>query len=517
MIDHKKLLEYEAELRRIAEHREKGTEKKIKVLCSNMAKDLQSFLANEYALNADTDDKLTFATMYQKGRYARFLEETVNHIDSYTPEIQREIKSLIEDTYRTAYEGLCESVKGATDSEALRNNLSMVKSVQPEVLNQTVENPISGLTLPERFEKYRTDIIYDIKQEIGVGLSVGEKYSTMARRIRDKCNFGYTKAIRIVRTEAHRVREAGLNDCANEIDEAIKSGTSGLIGVKIWHTMRDERVRPQVRRKTKKGWKSSMGKGANHMVLEGQTVKIGEKFDLGDGVKADTPGKSGVAGHDINCRCFVTHDWLTAEEYAAAVKKQGDKTVDKSAESGIIKERASKPKQPIIDAAIDRVPKVEIEGYSSEQCEIIQNQHKELLKFARDENNGNEVAFVLDRDLKRVSTVKGSDKDISFDGSNFRGDKLLVMHNHPRGSSFSDSDVICFAKFDNIKTFSIAKHSGDIEYITKTSDFNKNLFFIEYNRLFKKTVKGNTDVELDRFIKKLLSKTKAGVIWNGNK
>ena len=101
--------------------------------------------------------------------------------------------------------------------------------------------------------------------------------------------------------------------------------------------MRDERVRPQVRRKTKKGWKSSMGKGANHMVLEGQTVKIGEKFDLGDGVKADTPGKSGVAGHDINCRCFVTHDWLTAEEYAAAVKKQGDKTVDKSAESGIIK------------------------------------------------------------------------------------------------------------------------------------------------------------------------------------
>ena len=336
MIDHKKLLKYEAELRRIAEHRRASAEKEIRRICSDMVKDLQGFLANEYALNADADDKLTFGTLYEKGRYARFVEECVNHIDTYTPELQSEIKRLVEDTYRVTYEGLCESVKNAADADALRDSLSVVKAVQPEVLKQTVENPISGLTLPERLEKHRTDIIYDIKQEIGIGLSVGERYSTMARRIRDKCNFGYTKAIRIVRTEAHRVREAGLNDCANEIDAAIQNGTSGLIGVKIWHTMKDERVRPQVRRKTKKGWKSSMGKGANHMIMEGQTVKIGEKFDLGDGVKADAPGKSGAAGHDINCRCFVTHDWLTPEEYAA-VSKQGNKSVDKSEKSGIIK------------------------------------------------------------------------------------------------------------------------------------------------------------------------------------
>ena len=260
-----------------------------------------------------------------------------------------------------------------------------------------------------------------------------------------------------------------------------------------------------------------MGKGANHMVLEGQTVKIGEKFDLGDGVKADTPGKSGVAGHDINCRCFVTHDWLTAEEYAAAVKKQGDKTVDKSAESGIIKERASKPKQPIIDAAIDRVPKVEIEGYSSEQCEIIQNQHKELLKFARDENNGNEVAFVLNRDLKRTSTIKGTDKDIELDGSVLRGDRLFVMHNHPRGSSFSTGDIHCFANYSNIKTLSIVKHSGKIEYIIKSPNFDVGKFALEYNRLYRKIVKKGQEAEKDKFIKKLLSTTKAGVIWSGNK
>ena len=75
------------------------------------------------------------------------------------------------------------------------------------------------------------------------------------------------------------------------------------------------------------------------MRMEGKIVKTDELFDLGDGVKTTAPGQSGVAGHDINCRCFIEHDWLTAEEYAAAVKKQGDKNVDKSAESGIIKAR----------------------------------------------------------------------------------------------------------------------------------------------------------------------------------
>ena len=44
--------------------------------------------------------------------------------------------------------------------------------------------------------------------------------------------------------------------------------------------MNDERVRPQQRRKTKKGWKTSYSKnGANHMKMEGVTVAVGEQFD----------------------------------------------------------------------------------------------------------------------------------------------------------------------------------------------------------------------------------------------
>lgn len=83
--------------------------------------------------------------------------------------------------------------------------------------------------------------------------------------------------------------------------------------------MKDERVRPQQMRKTKSGWKKSYSRnGANHMKMEGVTVKAGELFDLGDGVKAKAPSQSGVAAHDCNCRCFIEYNLMTPDEFAKA-------------------------------------------------------------------------------------------------------------------------------------------------------------------------------------------------------
>ena len=62
-----------------------------------------------------------------------------------------------------------------------------------------------GLTLKDTLEKHRKDIIYAIKRDIGVGLSNGDRYTTMARRISKNLDGDYKKSIRIVRTEAHRV------------------------------------------------------------------------------------------------------------------------------------------------------------------------------------------------------------------------------------------------------------------------------------------------------------------------
>ena len=83
------------------------------------------------------------------------------------------------------------------------------------------------------------------------------------------------------------------------------------------------------------------------------------------------------------------------------------KKVDKSEKGGIIRENNNtKPITEITDKAIESVPKVNIYGYTDEQCAMIQKQHKELLEYARDNNSGNEVAFVFDGDLQNRKELK---------------------------------------------------------------------------------------------------------------
>ena len=312
----KKDLEYYlSQARRIAAHREEGAEKEIRKLYKAMLKDLQSFVSEVYVKHSQ-GDKLTFAMLQQAGYDARFLEEIERRINVATPKAAKELRALVEETYKIAYEGMVDGVSqmGVNGLDAA---FAGAIAITPEQIKAAVQNPVSGLTLKDTLEKNRREIIYSIKQTVGVGLMNGDRYSTMARRIAKQVDGDYAKAIRIARTETHRVREAGNHDASVEVDKALQGGTTGMRMTKTWKTMKDERVRPQRRRRGKKGWSTKMGKGANHMILRDQIVLEGEDFDLKDGNKAPVPGSSGVAGHDINCRCYASYEMMTDEEFFA--------------------------------------------------------------------------------------------------------------------------------------------------------------------------------------------------------
>lgn len=188
--------------------------------------------------------------------------------------------------------------------------------------------------------------------------------------------------------------------------------------------------------------------------------------------------------------------------------------VDKSGGSGIIiKERSKKPITEITDKAIESVPKIKIDGYTDEQCELIQQHHKELLKYSRDNNDNKEVAFVMDSSMSSRKEFIGSDDKLDF-GSELYGKDLFVMHNHPRNSSYSITDLIFFRNSTNVKTLTIITNSGGVEFITKTSEFDGNKYKLEYDRLYKKIVLTGTESEKDKFVRTFLRKTKSGVIWN---
>lgn len=345
---------YLAQARRIAEHREAGAEKEIRKLYKAMLKGLQTFISEIYVRYAD-EDKLTFAMLQKAGYDARFLEEVERRLNISTPKAAQALRDLVEDTYAAAWNGMYEGVAKAATTD-LAAEFEGYNAITPEQIRRAVENPVYGLTLKDTLEKNRKEIIYGIKQAVGIGLMNGDRYTTMARRIAEQVDGDYTKAIRIARTEAHRTREAGNADAAVEVDKELQNTKTGLRMTKTWRTMKDERVRPQRRRKGKGGWSTKMGKGPNHMILDGQTVLADEEFDLQDGHTAMAPGQSGVAGHDINCRCFVSYQMMTDAEYFAKTGKHfpGYQGLANSGESGTIKPKISKECEAIAEKLKNR-------------------------------------------------------------------------------------------------------------------------------------------------------------------
>lgn len=282
------LTKYLNELRKIEKHRDKKTEKEIRKLYQQMLKEVRSFLGETYAKYAK-DDKLTYELLSKQKQYAYFLNQVEQSVSGLSTKVRNEIRSAVEESYAHAYDYMVEAVLKADNIEELRELLEGLHGVPAETIKRAVENPIAGLTLNDTLEKSRATVIYNIKKQIGIGLTNGDRYSTMAKRIKTTLQDDYKKAIVIARTETHRVREAGNHDAAKDVNDTLKAGNATVELVKTWKTMKDERVR------------------STHSDMEGVTIPVDDEFELPSGATTLAPSQSGVASEDINCRCYLSY------------------------------------------------------------------------------------------------------------------------------------------------------------------------------------------------------------------
>lgn len=193
---------------------------------------------------------------------------------------------------------------------------------------------------------------------------------------------------------------------------------------------------------------------------------------------------------------------------------KGGKALTSGNSGGIIKENASSAISKITDSAIENVPKVEITGFTEEQNTVIQAQHKELLKYARVNNENKEVAFVFRKDLTDRAIFVGEDDEIEFGNKlNGKGTDLFVMHNHPRNKGYSDKDIRFFITNDDVKSFSIVKNNGEVEIITKTNGWDVEKVKSIYFRAIKKYIKSGTEDEIDSAVQYILKKNGGMIEW----
>lgn len=233
---------------------------------------------------------LTRADMAKYDRLTKFLDSLTVHVNRMSKKAQDSVEEYLRESYEYSYYWMAYAV----ETTALVT--VGYAALAPEIINAALNNPVRGLTLHETLEKNRRDIIYSIRNTTARGLTNGMTYKQMTVEISKVINNDAEKAVRIARTEGHRVTHQA------EMDSMIRAKQKGVISTKTWKHSKDERVRR--RRK---------GTRADHWILGGKEVEVDEMFDLKDGRQGMGPGNTGYADHDINCRCFLVYDVKAVE------------------------------------------------------------------------------------------------------------------------------------------------------------------------------------------------------------
>lgn len=407
--------EYLIEARRIAEHRTEAAEQGIRRTYKKVLKELQHFLADAYIKYAE-NDTLTFEILQRQNEYANFMETIQKNIDGILHSVHKEIRRVIEQTYSNAYLGMIKAVKQANTASELHINLKGIEACRPEVVKRAVENPISGLTLKDRLEKNRINVIYEIKQQIGVGLVNGDRYTTMAERVSKSLDEDYKKSVRIVRTETHRVEEAGNLDASLNMEEELNA--AGMCTSKTWITMKDVRVR-----KNRK---------ADHKNMNGKSIPVYEEFDLGRGIKAMSPGNSGDAANDIHCRCFLSYALEELEEFPIGEVEEKWTSNTEPTSPTCPKLKGENPKH---EKALNEMAETTMKKAHQKQVEC-----SSLISSSGDKyyNIGSE---------KRA----GFSKEMDTIAKNAAKKSLSLMHNHPYGGKPTVMDILNFGLYPSIK------------------------------------------------------------------
>ena len=117
-----------------------------------------------------------------------------------------------------------------------------------------------------------------ITSEVSRGISTGMSYQQVAQQLDKKTSIGYTNAIRIARTEGHRIQVQGGMDACH------KAQDMGASVVKQWDSTLDARTRD------------------SHAQVDGEIKELDEPFSNGLMFPGDP---NGPAAEVVNCRCAL--------------------------------------------------------------------------------------------------------------------------------------------------------------------------------------------------------------------
>jgi SPP1 gp7 family putative phage head morphogenesis protein len=285
-------------------NREKATIAELKQVYAQAAKDIE---ANIQALSARTDMENLQTIIYQK-QYQEALKAQVNnilemlHANEFTT-----IQDYLTHCYTDGYVGVMYDI--------MAQGIPVIVPINQELVVKALQTDSKiSTTLYKKLGEDVNSLKTSIRAELSRGISQGQTWNQIAAKIAKGMNSNYNKAynnaVRIARTEGHRVQ------CQSAYDAQKVAKSKGADVVKQWDSTLDNRTRK------------------HHRMLDGQIREVEEPFEV-EGMQAMHPSGFGRASEDVNCRCALLQRarWALDEAELQALKERAeyfglDKTKD---------------------------------------------------------------------------------------------------------------------------------------------------------------------------------------------
>ena len=149
--------------------------------------------------------------------------------------------------------------------------------------------------------------------------------------------------------------------------------------------------------------------------------------------------------------------------------------------------------KPIIEITqnnIDRVKRININDDVA-LSDKVQEVNKEILTKAMKENNNAEVTGIFTLDNKNLGYCLGEESKLTITGEADKvfstGRPCVLLHNHPRGSYFSTTDLNLLLGSKNVEMLGYISNNGNIGcLLSKTSNFD----IIRARTIYARMLKG---------------------------
>lgn len=410
----------------------KDGENDVKKAFKNTLEELRTEIRKMYDKYPLEKGKLT---LQEVSKYQRGLKLDKNVEDSCKKLYQKN-EGVIKKTLMTVFYKTAEGTLDPIEEKRKKEFKNARKSFDVE---KTVNSKMKGLHWAERLNHHRNDVIYAVQKTLKEGLAEGSTYRELSDRLKKELQGNVVQPMRIIRTESGRVYASAQLETLDRISSQVKLK-------KTWHTAKDERVRSYLK-----------GDKTDHLSMEGQTVLYEEDFVFPDGVRTKAPRLSGVAGHDILCRCFMSIDFA-------------DRQIDSIFPSTEINEVSDFPLHT-----------------EEEVVEMSRSAHKIIGKYLKVKSkwSGNTVLFP--EGSENVGR-KEWNCDIQM---NRHTDMYVLIHEHIHARSISHYDMKMYIKYQRME-------EASVELLTKIIAKKENITIYEggYDEMVEKLLNFNKILNL---------------------